>query len=46
MTFREAQVQTFADAFLVIAACCAIATMAVPFFRKVAVPAAPAPDAH
>ncbi len=46
LTFREAQVQTFADAFLAIAVCFAIATLLVPLLRKVAAPAAPAKDAH
>ncbi|HTR40003.1 MAG TPA: DHA2 family efflux MFS transporter permease subunit [Pseudomonadales bacterium] len=46
MTFREAQVQTFADAFLVIMVCFVAATVMVPFLRKVAVPAAPIKDAH
>jgi len=46
LTYREAQVQTFADAFLVIAVCLAIATMLVPLLRKVALPAALSADAH
>ena len=46
LTYREAQVQTFADAFLVIGVCLAIATMLVPLLRKVAAPAAPSADAH
>jgi DHA2 family multidrug resistance protein len=46
VTHREAQVQTFADAFLVIALCLAIATMLVPLLRKVATPAMPRADAH
>jgi DHA2 family multidrug resistance protein len=46
LTYREAQVQTFADAFLVVAVCLAIATMLVPLLRKVATPAAPSADAH
>jgi MFS transporter, DHA2 family, multidrug resistance protein len=36
LTFREAQVQTFADAFLVIGVCLVIATLMVPLLRKVA----------
>jgi DHA2 family multidrug resistance protein len=46
LTYREAQVQTFADAFLAIGICLAIATMLVPLLRKVATPAAPSADAH
>lgn len=46
LTYREAQVQTFADAFLVIAVCFVIATLLVPLLRKVAAPAAPVKDAH
>jgi DHA2 family multidrug resistance protein len=45
-TFREAQVQTFADAFLAIAAACALAALLVPLMRKVATPAVPSVDAH
>lgn len=46
LTWREAQVQTFADAFLAIGVCLAIATLLVPMMRKVApMPAQPA-DAH
>jgi DHA2 family multidrug resistance protein len=46
LTWREAQVQTFADAFLAIAACLALATVLVPLLRKVAPPTAPPADAH
>ena len=46
LAYREAQVQTFADAFLVIAAGFAIATLLVPLLRKVGAPATPAADAH
>ena len=46
LTYREAQVQTFADAFLVIAICLAIATMLVPLLRKVTPSATPSADAH
>jgi DHA2 family multidrug resistance protein len=46
LTYREAQVQTFADAFLAIAVCFVIATLLVPLLRKVAAPAAPVKDAH
>jgi len=46
LTYREAQVQSFADAFLVIAVCCAIATLAVPFLRKISSPATPSSNVH
>jgi DHA2 family multidrug resistance protein len=46
LTFREARVQTFADAFLVIAVSLAIATLLVPLLRKVVPAAAPSADAH
>jgi DHA2 family multidrug resistance protein len=46
LTWREAQVQTFADAFIVIGVCLAIATLLVPLMKKVAVPAAPSAGAH
>jgi len=46
LTYREAQVQTFSDAFLVIAVCCALATLLVPLLRKVVPPAMPPADAH
>lgn len=46
LTYREARVQTIADAFLVIALSLALATVLVPLLRKVAAPAAPAADAH
>jgi DHA2 family multidrug resistance protein len=46
LTWREAQVQTFADAFLVIMVCFVIATAMVPLMRKVAPRAAPPVDAH
>jgi MFS transporter, DHA2 family, multidrug resistance protein len=46
LTWREAQTQTYADAFLLITLCFVIATAMVPLMRKVAPrPAAPA-DAH
>jgi MFS transporter, DHA2 family, multidrug resistance protein len=45
LTWREARVQTFADAFLFIGVCLVIATLLTPLLKKVA--AAPAPaDAH
>jgi DHA2 family multidrug resistance protein len=46
VTFREAQTQAYADAFVVIAVCFAIATVMVPLMRKVAPPKAPSSDAH
>ncbi len=47
LTWREAQTQTFADAFLAIMACFVIATVMVPLMRKVAPPKGPRPaDAH
>ena len=46
LAFREAQVQTFADAYLMIAACFAIALFMVPLMRKVAAPKGPSADAH
>ena len=46
LTWREAQVQTYADAFLVITVCFALATFMVPLMRKVAAPANPPADAH
>lgn len=45
-TWREAQTQTFADAFLVIGASLLVATLMVPVMRQVAPPAAPPADAH
>jgi DHA2 family multidrug resistance protein len=35
VTYREAQVQAFADAYLVIALCFAISIAVVPLLRKV-----------
>jgi DHA2 family multidrug resistance protein len=46
LTYREARVQTFADAFLVIAVCFVFATIIAPLLRKVSPAAAPPPDAH
>ena len=46
LTYREARVQTIADAFLVIAISLAVATMLVPLLRKVAAAATPSADAH
>jgi MFS transporter, DHA2 family, multidrug resistance protein len=46
LTWREAQVQTYSDAFLIITVCFLIATMMVPLMRKVVAPATPSADAH
>jgi DHA2 family multidrug resistance protein len=46
LAFREAQVQTFADAYLAIAICFAVAFLMVPFMQKVAPPKAPSPAGH
>jgi len=46
LTLREAQTQAFADAFLAVLVCFAVATVMVPLMRKVAPPKAPPPDAH
>jgi DHA2 family multidrug resistance protein len=46
LTLRQAQTQSFADAFLAIMGCFVIATLLVPLLRKVAPPKAPTADAH
>ena len=46
LTWREAQTQTFGDAFLVIMVCFVIATAMVPLMRKVTPPKGPTADAH
>jgi DHA2 family multidrug resistance protein len=46
LAYREAQVQTFADAYLGIAACFVLALMMVPLMHKVVPPSAPSPQAH
>jgi len=46
LAFREAQVQTFADAYLATAVCFAVAVVMVPLMRKVAPPKAPSANAH
>ena len=46
LAMRETQTQIFADAFLAIMLCFAIATVMVPLMRKVAAPAKPPADAH
>ena len=45
-TWREAQTQTYADAFLAMAACFVVATAMAPLMRKVVPPKAPTADAH
>ena len=42
LTYREAQVQAFADAYLVIALCFAVAVVMVPLMHKVTTPRGPA----
>jgi DHA2 family multidrug resistance protein len=46
LVMREAQTQTYADAFLAIGVCFVIATVMVPLMRKVAPPPTPSADAH
>ena len=46
LTYREARVQTFADAFLFIGVCLAVATLLTPLMKKVISPAATPADAH
>jgi DHA2 family multidrug resistance protein len=46
LTVREAQTQTFADAFFVVALCFVVATTLVPLMRKIATQVAPLRDAH
>jgi len=46
LTWREAQTETYAGAFLAIGACFVVATLMVPLMRKVAPPSAPSSDAH
>jgi len=46
LTWREAQTQTYADAFLAMAACFVVATAMVPPMRKVIPPKGPTADAH
>jgi DHA2 family multidrug resistance protein len=46
LTWREAQTQTYADAFLALAACIVVATAMVPLMRKVVPPKGPTADAH
>src|SRR5262249_6149134 len=46
LALREAQTQSFADAFFVIALCFVVATCMVPLMRKLGAPTAPVRDAH
>ena len=46
LTWREAQTQTYADAFVLLAGCFAVATLLVPAMRKVGPPKGPSADAH
>jgi MFS transporter, DHA2 family, multidrug resistance protein len=46
LTFREAQTQAFADAFLAIMVCLIAAMILIPLMKKVLPPSAPPADAH
>lgn len=46
LTYREAQTQTYSDAFLAIMVCFIVAVAMVPLMRKVVPPKAPSADAH
>jgi len=46
LTFREAQTQAFADAFLAIMVCLIAAMLLIPLMKKVLPPSAPPADAH
>jgi DHA2 family multidrug resistance protein len=46
LTWREAQVQTYSDAFALLAVCLLVATIMVPLMRKVAAPTGPVAGAH
>jgi MFS transporter, DHA2 family, multidrug resistance protein len=46
LTMREAQTQTYSDAFVALMLCLAIATVMVPLMRKVEPPKAPVADGH
>jgi DHA2 family multidrug resistance protein len=46
LAYREALTMTFADAFLIVMACFAVAVLFVPLLRKIAPPAMPSADAH
>ena len=43
---REAQTETYSDAFLALMLCLGLATAMVPLMRKVAPPKAPVADGH
>jgi MFS transporter, DHA2 family, multidrug resistance protein len=46
LTFREAQTQAFADAFLAIMVCLIAAMILIPLMKRVLPPSAPPADAH
>jgi DHA2 family multidrug resistance protein len=46
LTFKEAQTQAFADAFLAIMICVIASMILIPWMRKVIPPSTPSPDAH
>ncbi len=46
LTYREAQTQTYSDAFLAIMVCFVVATAMVPLMRKVTAPPAPSAQGH
>ncbi|HEY4045163.1 MAG TPA: DHA2 family efflux MFS transporter permease subunit [Rhodopila sp.] len=46
LTMREAQTETYADAFLALMLCLALATAMVPLMRNVALPKAPVAHGH
>jgi DHA2 family multidrug resistance protein len=46
LTYREAQTLTFADSFLIIGACFAVAVVLIPLLHKIAPPPQPSADAH
>ncbi|MGY4494225.1 DHA2 family efflux MFS transporter permease subunit [Pseudomonas sp. TE3610] len=46
LTYREAQTQTYSDAFLAIMVCFVVATAMVPLMRKVSAPPAPSAQGH
>jgi DHA2 family multidrug resistance protein len=46
MTYREAQVMTYADIFFMMMICFVVATAMVPLMRRVGPPKAPSSDAH
>jgi DHA2 family multidrug resistance protein len=46
LAYREAQTMTYADAFVAITVCFALATALVPLMRKVGAPKGPSAEAH